>query len=64
MNKIIYIFVAIAFAVGNASALGISSANFGKVELGGNYTQVVTLVNSPNDFDNHFVVQIDGAIKS
>lgn len=64
MNKIIYIFVAVVFAVGNASALGISSANFGKVELGENYTQVVTLVNSPNDFDNHFVIQIDGAIKS
>jgi hypothetical protein len=65
MKKIaLYLFVAFAFVIGNASALGISSANFGYVEPGSNNTQVVTLVNSQNDFDNHFVIQIDGAVKS
>lgn len=48
---------------GSASALGISSANFGDVEQGKTYTQTVTLVNSQNDFDNHFVVIVDGTLK-
>ena len=47
----------------STSALGISSANFGDVEQGKTYIQTVTLVNSLNDFDNHFVVMVDGAIK-
>ncbi len=63
MVKIVYALLAITFMIGNASALGISSANFGDVEQGKIYNQTVTLVNSPNDFDNHFVVVVDGAIK-
>lgn len=57
------ILLALIFITGSASALGISSANFGDVEQGKTYNQTVTLLNSPNDFDNHFVIEIDGAIK-
>jgi hypothetical protein len=57
------ILLALIFITGSASALGISSANFGDVEQGKTYNQTVTLVNSQNDFDNHFVVTIDGNIK-
>lgn len=60
----IYALLAFILLTGSASALGISSANFGDVEQGKTYNQTVTLVNSPNDFDNHFVVALDGAIKS
>jgi len=61
--KIVYALLALTFMIGSASALGISSANFGDVEQGKTYNQTLTLVNSPNDFDNHFVVTVDGAIK-
>jgi hypothetical protein len=63
MIKIVYALLAFVLITGSASALGISSANFGEVEQGKIYNQTVTLVNSPNDFDNHFVVTVDGAIK-
>lgn len=63
MIKIVYLLLAFILAIESASALGISSANFGDVEQGKIYNQTVTLVNSPNDFDNHFVVTVDGAIK-
>ncbi len=63
MIKIIYVLLALVLLAGGASALGISSANFGDVEQGRTYNQTVTLVNSQNDFDNHFVVEVDGAIK-
>jgi hypothetical protein len=33
------------------------------VEQGKTYNQTVTLVNSQNDFDNHFVVTVDGVLK-
>lgn len=61
--KAVYVLLAFAFITGSASALGISSATFGDVEQGKTYNQTVTLINSPNDFDNHFVVVVDGAIK-
>ncbi len=57
------ILLAIFFTTGSASALGISSANFEDVEQGKTYTRNVTLLNSQNDFDNHFVVTVNGAIK-
>ncbi len=63
MIRIVYLSLAFSLIVGSASALGISSANFGDVEQGKTYTQSVTLVNSLNDFDNHFVVEIEGSIK-
>ncbi len=59
-----HVLLVLAIVTGSASALGISSANFGDVEQGKIYNQTVTLVNSPNDFDNHFVVTVDGTIKS
>lgn len=63
MVKFVYVLLAFVLITGSAVALGISSANFGDVEQGKIYNQTVTLVNSPNDFDNHFVVTVDGAIK-
>ncbi|VVB84817.1 Uncharacterised protein [uncultured archaeon] len=63
MVVIVCILMALVFTTSDASALGISSANFGDVEQGRTYNQTVTLVNSQNDFDNHFVVEVDGAIK-
>lgn len=63
MIRIGYALLALLLLVGGANALGISSANFGDVEQGKTYNQTVTLVNSPNDFDNHFVVTVDGVIK-
>lgn len=47
----------------SSNALGISSVSFADVEQGKTYTQTVALINSPNDFDNHFVIEIDGSIK-
>lgn len=61
--KIVYALLVLVLIAGSASALGISSANFGDVEQGKTYTQTVTLVNSQNDFDNHFVVTVDGTLK-
>lgn len=63
MVEVVHALFALVLMIGNASALGISSANFGDVEPGKTYNQTVTLVNSLNDFDNHFVVTVDGAIK-
>lgn len=63
MIKIVYVLLVFSLIPGTASALGISSANFGDVEQDKIYNQTVTLVNSPNDFDNHFVVMVDGAMK-
>lgn len=63
MEKIVCVLMVFILMAESAFALGISSANFGDVEQGKTYNQTVTLVNSPNDFDNHFVVTVDGAIK-
>ena len=63
INKIFYTTLALALFINGASAIGISSASFGDVELERSYTQTVTLLNSENDFDNHFVIEIDGTIK-
>ena len=51
-----------AFA-GSASALGISNLDFGDVEQGETYTETIVLVHSPQDFDNLFVIKVDGTIK-
>lgn len=64
MIRLVHATLALVLIIGNASALGISSANFGDVEQGKIYNQTVTLLNSPNDFDNNFVVTVDGAIKN
>jgi len=61
--RIVYTLLVLVLIAGSASALGISSANFGDVEQGKTYTQTVMLVNSQNDFDNHFVVTVDGTLK-
>lgn len=61
--KIVYGLLCFILLGGCASALGISSATFSDVEQGRTYTQTVVLVNSPQDFDNHFVIEIDGEIK-
>lgn len=63
MNKILCTILALALFINGASAIGISSTSFGDVELERNYTQMVTLLNSENDFDNHFVIEIDGTFK-
>ncbi|MCZ7358372.1 MAG: hypothetical protein O8C66_01520 [Candidatus Methanoperedens sp.] len=63
MIKIVYALLFFILMINSASALGISSANFGDVEQGKTYNQTVTLENSQYDFDNHFVVTIDGNIK-
>lgn len=64
MIRLVHAMFVLVLIIGNASALGISNANFGDVEQGKIYNQTVTLLNSPNDFDNNFVVTVDGAIKN
>lgn len=65
-KTIVFIQAVLAFVLisQSASALGISSASFPGAEQGRSYTQTVTLMNSQNDFDNHFVIGIDGEIKT
>ncbi len=63
MARIVNILIAILLMAGSADALGITSASFAEVEQGNSYVQAVTLMNSPNDFDNHFVIEIRGEIK-
>jgi hypothetical protein len=60
---IIQALLAFVLITQSASALGISSVSFVDVDQGKAYNQTATLINSPNDFDNHFVIEIDGAIK-
>lgn len=59
---LVYAVLTFFFMVSGASALGISSANFEDVEQGKTYTRNITLLNSQNDFDNHFEVTVNGAI--
>ncbi len=67
MKKMIQVFILLMFFIvlnSTATALGISNANFGDVEQGKSYNITITLVNSQNDFDNHFIVEISGALKN
>jgi hypothetical protein len=53
----------VSVCVGAVQGLGLSNVNFGEVEQGETYTQTIVLVNSPQDLDNHFVIEVDGAMK-
>ena len=59
----VQVLLALVLITQSVSALGIGSTSFADVEQGRTYSQTVTLINSPNDFDNHFVIEIEGAIK-
>lgn len=63
ISSYVSVFLALILITESSSALGISGVSFADVEQGRNYTHAVTLVNSPRDFNNSFVVEIDGAIK-
>jgi hypothetical protein len=57
---ILFIFVA---CTGTVSALSIANLNFGNVNPGENSIQDLTLINSPQDIDNHFVIETAGDMK-
>jgi uncharacterized repeat protein (TIGR01451 family) len=56
----IFLFVIL---VSPAHALSLTDLSFGDVNQGMKYTQILNLVNAPNDIDNHFVIQVDGSMK-
>ncbi len=47
---------------GTASALGISNVNFGDVEQGKTYNQPALIITSPEEFDNHFIMEKSGEL--
>lgn len=65
LKKVLILILLITLSVfaGPASALGIANFDFGDVEQGETYTETIILVNSPQDFDNHFVIEVGGSIK-
>jgi len=63
LNKVLILLITLVVFAGSASALGIANLDFGDVEQGETYTETIILVNSPQDFDNHFVIEVEGTIK-
>jgi hypothetical protein len=61
-KTLVFLLILVALA-GAVQALGLADLNFGDVEQGGTYTQTIVLVNSPQDIDNHFVVEVGGIMK-
>lgn len=47
---------------GTVSALGMLNLDFGAVEQGKAYTRTVTVVTSPQDFENQFVLELSGEL--
>ena len=60
LKKIIIILAFLSIFMGTASGLGITHAGFGDVEQGNNYDIPITVITSELDFDNHFVIEIEG----
>ena len=63
LKKVLILLIILSAFAGSASALGISNLDFGVVEQGETYTETIVLVHSPQDFDNLFVIKVDGTIK-
>jgi len=61
-KKIILISIILLIFTGTASALGITHAGFGNVEQGKSYDIPVTVLTSDRDFDNHFIIEIEGEL--
>jgi hypothetical protein len=61
-KTLVFLLLSVALA-GAVQALAISNLNFGDVEQGTTYTQPLILANSPQDIDNHFVIELGGALK-
>jgi hypothetical protein len=61
-NVLVFLLIAIGL-VGVVQSLALSNVNFGDVEQGVTYTQTIILTNSPQDIDNHFVVEVGGMVK-
>ena len=59
-KKIILISIILLIFTGTASALGITHSGFGNVEQGKSYDIPVTVLTSDRDFDNHFIIEIEG----
>jgi hypothetical protein len=62
-KALIFFVMVIALAV-SVQALGLSNLNFGDVEQGFKSTQTLTLITSPQDFDNHFVIEVGGEMQN
>lgn len=60
LKKIIIISAILSIFIGTASGLGITHAGFGDVEQGKTYDIPVTVITSELDFDNHFIIEIEG----
>lgn len=63
LRKIAVILLVITACIGAASALSLSNLNFWDVNPGENSIQNLTLINSPQDIDNHFVIETAGDMK-
>jgi len=62
LKEIIIISAILSIFMGTASGLGITHAGFGNVEQGKTYDIPVTVITSELDFDNHFVIEIEGEL--
>jgi hypothetical protein len=63
LKKISMLLLILSVCVGAVYGLGLSNVNFGEVEQGETYIHTIVLVNSPQDFDNHYVIEVDGDMK-
>jgi hypothetical protein len=62
-RKTLVLFLMAVALAGAVQALSLSNLNFRDVEQGATYTQTLILLNSPQDIDNHFVIEIGGIMK-
>jgi len=64
MLRKVLVFLLIAIGlVGGVQSLALSNINFGDIEPGATYTQTLILTNSPQDIDNHFIIEVGGIAK-
>ncbi len=61
-KTLVFLLILVALA-GAVQALALSDINFGDVEQGATYPQTVVLLNSPQDIDNHFVIEVGGIMR-
>jgi hypothetical protein len=63
LRKALVFFLIAIGLVGSVQGLALSNINFGDVEPSVTYTQTLILTNSPQDIDNHFVIEVGGIAK-
>jgi hypothetical protein len=63
LRKALLLFLIMISLAGGAQALALPNVNFGDVDQGAVYNQTLILVNSPQDIDNHFVIELGGIMK-